>query len=125
LIGSGHPRALVEARLPTSIADRLPDFADGRVLQRFGVRADELSASPRNRRVSQAAARRIYQHADEVPGFFWWSAFGGDWHVVLLFLDRAPLHAIEFGEPTILDVAHPAVHEAAHVLNLDVASAPR
>jgi hypothetical protein len=92
------------------------------VLQQFGVRADELSASPRNRRVSQAAARRIYEHPDEVPGFFWWSAFGGDWHVVLLFLDRAPLAAIEFSDPEILTVDYPAVQEAARVLNLDVAA---
>lgn len=123
LVGSGHPRALVRARLPESVADRLPDFAEGEVLRRYGVRADHLSASPRSRALSRAAARRIYEHPDQVPGFFWWSAFSGDWHVVLLFLDRVGLDEIEFGEPEILTLDHPAVLEAARALNLEVEGA--
>lgn len=88
------------------------------MLERFGVRADELCS--RERKVTQSAARRIYQHPDEVPGFFWWSAFHGDWHVLLLFLDRAPLVRLAFGEPRIVTVDDPAVREAAEVLGLDV-----
>jgi hypothetical protein len=118
LTGAGHPRALVPVRLPRDLADRVPDFARGGLLERFGVRADELCS--RERRVSQAAARRIHQHPDQVPGFFWWSAFHGDWHVLLMFLDRAGMERLEFGEPEIATVAHPAVHEAAEVLGLDV-----
>lgn len=118
LLCAGHPRALVSARLPPELAERVPDFACGDVLERFGVRADELSS--RDRSVTQAAARRIYQHPDQVPGFFWWSAFHGDWHVMVLFLDRAGLNALEWGEPQVVDVTHPAVREAAEVLGLDV-----
>ena len=58
LTGAGHPRALVSARVPDDLADRVPDFACGETLERFGVRADELSS--RDRRITQAAARRIY-----------------------------------------------------------------
>jgi hypothetical protein len=118
LVAAGNPRALVPVRLPLEIADRVPDFGRGDVLERFGVRADELCS--RERKVTQAAARRIYQHPDEVPGFFWWSAFHGDWHVLLLFLDRAPLDRLEFGDPRIVTVDDPAVREAAEVLGLDV-----
>jgi hypothetical protein len=118
LAAAGHPRALVSVRLPSDLADRVPDFACGETLERFGVRADELSS--RDRRVTQAASRRIYQHGDAVPGFCWWSAFHGDWHVLLLYLDRAALDVLEWGTPEVLTVAHPAVREAAEVLGLDV-----
>jgi hypothetical protein len=118
LTGAGLPRAIVPVRLPPDLADRVPDFACGETLERFGVRADELCS--RERRVTQAAARRIHDHPDAVPGFFWWSAFHGDWHVLLLYLDRAGLDVLEWGEPEIVTVEHPAVREAAEVLGLDV-----
>ena len=105
-------------RLPRRLADRVPDFACGETLERFGVRADELCS--RERRVTQAVARRIHDHPDAVPGFFWWSALHGDWHVVLLFLDRVGIGELEFGEPEVLAMDHPAVAEAAEVLGLDV-----
>lgn len=114
----GYPRCVLPVRLPEAVADALPDFALGEVLARFGVRADELCS--RDRRVTQAAARRIYQHPDTVPGFCWWSALHGDWHVVLLFLDRAEMHALEFGDLEVLAIGHPAVVEAAETLGLDV-----
>ncbi len=82
------------------------------------MRADELSS--RDRRVTQAASRRIYQHRDSVPGFCWWSAFHGDWHVLLLYLGRAALDTLEWGAPEVLTVAHPAAREAAEALGLDV-----
>lgn len=112
------PRAIVSVRLPGPVADAVPDFGSGEVLARYGVRADELCS--RDRRVTQAAARRIYEHPDAVPGFFWWSALHGDWHVVLLFLDRVGLDELEFGDPEALTIGHPAVAEAAEVLGLDV-----
>lgn len=118
LVGAGHPRALVPVRLPRVLADRVPDFACGETLERFGVRADELCS--RDRRVTQAAARRIHRHPGPVPGFFWWSAFHGDWHALLPYLDRAGLDRLEWGTPEILRMEHPAVREAAEVLGLDV-----
>lgn len=114
----GLPRVLVSARLPLHVADAVPDLARGEVLARFGVRADELCS--RDRRVTQAAARRIHAHPDAVPGFCWWSALHGDWHVVLLYLDRVGIGAIGFGEPEVLTTGHPAVAEAAEALGLDV-----
>ena len=118
LVCAGRPRAIVPVRLPREIADRVPDFGCGEALERFRVRADELSS--RDRRVTQAAARRIYDHPERVPGFFWWSAFHGDWHVLLLFLDRAGLDVLRFGEPEVLTMDHPAVREAAGALGLEV-----
>jgi hypothetical protein len=118
LWSSGLPRALVDVRLPPGVTAAIPDLAEGAELTRFGVRADELSAG--DRRVSRATARRIHAHPAAVPGFRWWSAFGGDWHVVLLFLDRVSLADLDFGTPESLNLGHPAVIEAASVLNLDV-----
>jgi RES domain len=118
LLGSRHPLALVSARLPPPVADAVPDFCRGEVLARFGVRADEMSS--RARGVTQAAARCIHAHADGVPGFFWWSALHGDWHVAVLFLDRVAVEEIDFGAPEVATVEHAAVAEAAEALGLEV-----
>ena len=115
--------ALVDVRLPTSVADHVPDTSEGETLERFGIRADQLSS--RLRGVTQAAARRIHAHPDAVPGFIWSSRFGGDWHVVLLFLDRVPLDDLHFGIPDLLRLDHPAVLEAAAILHLDQPTARR
>jgi RES domain len=113
-----YPRAIVGARLPAHVADAVPDLCRGDELARFGVRADELCS--RDRRVTQAAARRIHAHPDAVPGFCWWSALHGDWHVAVLFLDRVGMDEIELGAPEVLTMGHAAVAEAAEVLGLDV-----
>jgi hypothetical protein len=118
LDGPPHPRALVSVRLPDDVAGAVPDCARGDVLARYGVRADELCS--RDRAATQAAARRIHDHPDRVPGFCWWSALHGDWHVAVLFLDRVGLDEMEVGEPEVLTVGHPAVVEAAEALGLDV-----
>ncbi len=109
--------ALVDVRLPTSIANHVPDTGEGGTLERFGIRADQLSS--RLRGVTQTAARRIHAHPDAVPGFVWSSRFGGDWHVVLLFLDRVSLDDLDFGTPELLRLEHPAVAEAAAILHAD------
>lgn len=123
LVVSKFRLALVDVRLPASIADHVPDTGEGATLERFGIRADQLSS--RVRTVTQAAARRIHAHPDAVPGFVWSSRFGGDWHVVLLFLDRVSLHELEFGVPDLLRLDHHAVLKAAAVLHLDPPNAGR
>jgi len=117
LVVSGFRLALVDVSLPSMIANRVPDTGAGAILERFGIRADQLSS--RLRGVTQGAARRIHAHSDAVPGFVWSSRFGGDWHVVLLFLDRVSLDELHFGSPDLLRLAHPAVLEAAAILHLD------
>jgi len=62
LVESGHRRALVSVRIRPFVADRLPDTSEGRVLDRPGIRADQLSLN--SYRTSQAAARQIYEHSD-------------------------------------------------------------
>lgn len=74
------------------------------------------SRTPAKERRSSASA----SHPDAVPGFVWSSRFGGDWHVVLLFLDRVSLHELHFGTPEPLRLHHPAVLEAAVVLHVDL-----
>jgi hypothetical protein len=109
--------ALVDVRLPTTIANHVPDTGEGGTLERFGIRADQLSS--RLRGVTQAAARSIHAHPDAVPGFVWSSRFGGDWHVVLLSLDRVSLDDLDFGSPNLVRLEHPAVVEAAAILHAD------
>ncbi|HEX8363071.1 MAG TPA: RES family NAD+ phosphorylase [Longimicrobium sp.] len=118
LVAGGFPRALVEVRLPAALAKRIPDTSEGRTLLRFGIRADHLASKLRG--LTQGATRRIHSHPDAVPGFVWSSRFGGDWHVVLLFLDRVSLHELVFGTPEPLRLDHPAVLEAATALHVDV-----
>ena len=120
LVRGNFRLALVDVRVPTSVADRLPDTSEGGTLERFGIRADQLSSTVRS--VTQDAARRIHEHPDAVPGFVWWSRFGGDWHVVLLFLDRVSLDELDLGTPEPLRLDHPAVLEAAAILHLDLES---
>ena len=118
LIVGGLRRSLVDVRIPAAIAKRVPDTSEGKTLSRFGIRADHLSSNLRG--LTQGAARRIHSHPDAVPGFVWSSRFGGDWHVVLLFLDRVPLDDLDFGPPEPLRLDHPAVVEAAAALHVDL-----
>ena len=112
-----HPLALVETWVADEVFAALPDLGDPAQLQRFGVRPDELSS--RNRTVTQRIAGKLHTEFG-LPGFRWWSAFSGDWHVAVLFLDRVAAGQIEFGTPDPLHLTHPVVAAAAAELKLQV-----
>ena len=113
-----RPLALVEAWIAPEVFDALPDLGDPDVLARLGIRPDALGS--RQRPVTQRISRAL--HDDHgVSGFRWWSAFSGDWHVAVLFMDRVTPRQVVYGVPDPLHLDHPVVHAAAKELKLAVA----
>jgi hypothetical protein len=108
----GHPLALVEIDLPDDAAAGIVDLDDPFELQRFGLAPSTLASDDRTR--TQAAARRV--HASGATGMRWWSKLSGDWHAVVLFLDRVPVERLEIGVPELLTSDHPVVvHACRHL----------
>lgn len=118
--GAWVPLALVEAQLPGELAAAFPDLGDPAVLQRFGVRPDHLASG--NRRTTQAISRSL--HDQNLPGFRWWSALRGDWHVTVLFLDRIDVRRIVYGQPDPLSLEHPTVRATAPLLQMPLPAKP-
>lgn len=114
--GTFHPFAVVPAALPAAVEERLPDLADPAVLARERIRPDHLASHQPD--VTQAVARRLHEHPAAFPGFRWWSALTGEWHVAALFLDRVRVGEVAYGVPQHVDVAHPAVVQAARFLGM-------
>ncbi|MDB4950307.1 MAG: hypothetical protein JWM27_2956 [Gemmatimonadetes bacterium] len=117
--GVYHPLALVETWVPHAIFAQLPDLGDPQNLVRLGIRPDDLSS--RERSVTQRISRKLHDDFG-LPGFTWWSAFGGEWHVAVLFMDRVHPFQLRYGPPEALDLAHPVVQAAAAELKVRVAS---
>lgn len=116
--GGFHPLAIVETWIPEDIYDRMPDLSDPANLVRFSVRPDELSS--RDRSVTQRISRRL--HDDHgLAGFRWWSAFGGQWHVAIMYMDRVERFRIHYEPPSPLLIDDPIVHSAAAALQITVA----
>lgn len=115
--GVYHPLALVETWLPDDLYDTLPDLGAPENLVRYGIRPDDLSS--RNRAVTQQISRRL--HDDHgLAGFRWWSAFRGEWHVAVLYMDRVDPFRVRYGPPDPLHLAHPVVAGAARELHIRV-----
>jgi hypothetical protein len=51
-------------------------------------------------------------------GLRWWSSFWGEWHSVVLFVDRAEASAPRFGAPDALSLDHTAVRDAMAALGM-------
>lgn len=112
--GTFHPLALVEAYLPAEVERALPDLGDPSVLSRLGIRPDHLASH--ERRTTQAISRKL--HDKELPGFRWWSALTGDWHVTVLYLDHVDVDRIAYRAPGALSPDHPVVRETARLLHM-------
>lgn len=108
--------ALVKVVVPDPLVLRLADLTDPLVLAEYRIPPDALASDRRAR--TQGLSRAIYERG--VPGFRWWSAIHGDWHTVVLFLDRVPLTELEIGTPRALTPGHAAVREAARVLRMPI-----
>jgi hypothetical protein len=113
---SRHPLALVAVTVPADVARRLVDLAVPQMLARLGIRPDTLALPESGRTQTQAISRGIYESG--AAGFRWWSAIHGGWHSTVLFVERVPLHVLDFGAPELLSIDHPAVIEAAPYLYL-------
>ncbi|HET9984975.1 MAG TPA: RES family NAD+ phosphorylase [Longimicrobiales bacterium] len=118
LYQGGYALALVEVTIPEPVRQAVADLCDPAVLLRLGIRPDETASG--DRRVTQRIAATVQGHG--CSGLRWWSALSGDWHTIVLFLERlAPPLAYETPESLGLD--HPAVAEAARVLGIRRAGA--
>jgi hypothetical protein len=93
------------------------DLCDPKELDRYGIRPDELMSRDLMR--TQSIAHRLYQEG--LVGFRCWSSISGDWHSVVLFLDRVSRHGrLRFGSPRALRLDTPALLEAASMLSIAV-----
>ena len=110
----GRTLAVVEVTLPARLADGVADLADPATLLDHGLRPDLLASRDVQR--TQALSRALYDAG--LAGFRWWSSLSGDWHALVLFLDRVPLDHLEFGTPEPLSLSHPAVREAGAALGI-------
>src|SRR5258708_1343234 len=110
---SGWPLALVECRLPLQ---KIADLCDPDVLAKRHITPDSLAS--RDLAKTQGVARMLHQEG--YRGLRWWSALSGDWHTIVLFLDRFSAEDLEYDKPEPLTLRHPAVKEACTALAVRV-----
>lgn len=111
---SGHPLALCAVDLPVGTAAHIVNLDDPAELLRLDIAPSTLASDDRVR--TQDVASRV--HADGATGLRWWSRLSGDWHTVVVFLDRLAPGAMRIGEPRVLLPEHPAVHSACRTLGI-------
>lgn len=112
---SGHAQALVQAQCAIE-PDRIANLCDARLLASFGFAPDQLAV--RDRGTTQPVAAQL--HAAGFAGLRWWSAFGGEWHTLALFLDRVPSGTLRFDRPEPLRLDHPTLLAAAEWLEVPI-----
>ena len=114
---NGHSLALVEVHLDEDAArTNVADLTQPAVLGELGIGPDVLASHDRRR--TQAAARAV--HAAGYAGLRWWSALTGEWHGLVLFLDRVAPSALRFGVPQSITLTDLALREAARLLGIRV-----
>jgi hypothetical protein len=116
LLRWGRPLALARIELDDQVRRRVADLCDPAVLADYGIGPDRVSA--RERAATQAIALDLLERGH--VGLRWWSAFIGEWHTVVLFRDRIAPGDVAYGAPEPLALDHPAVRDAAGVLDIDL-----
>lgn len=109
---SGRPLALVECQVASDVLPKIADLCDPRVLVKHDIGPDTLASRDRAR--TQRVARLL--HDEQFAGLRWWSALSGDWHTIVLFLDRVGASDVRYLKPEQLTLAHEAVKEASAAL---------
>lgn len=120
LLHSGHHQALTRVECDLE-RDRLADLCDPHLLASFDFPPDGLAI--RDRKRTQPVAARL--RAEGYFGLRWWSAFGGEWHVIALFRDALAPGALVFAPPESLDLGHPSLLAAAEWLAVPVEAGRR
>lgn len=113
---AGHPLALVSVQLDADAASEILDLCDPATLDRRGIAPDQVAS--RNRRATQAIAASAWDGGK--TGLRWWSAFGGEWHGIVLFTDRTR-DGLRYGGPRVLSARTPALYAAAAALGMPMA----
>lgn len=112
----GRRLALVSVTVPRELAAAIADLCDPDVLAAYRIRPDELAA--RDLTVSQTVALTL--HEKGFAGLRWWSALFGEWHTIVLFLDRIGVADLGFGRATPLTLDHPVVRAAASAVGMRI-----
>lgn len=112
----GHALALCSIELPTDAIPRIVNLDDPAQLLRLGLTPSALASDERAR--TQAVAERL--HADGAAGLRWWSRLSGDWHSVVVFLDRVSADRMVIGAPDVLSIDHVAVRSACRSLGISL-----
>jgi RES domain-containing protein len=108
----GHTLALASLELPDAIASRIANLDDPRALLELGIAPSTVASDDRAR--TQAVAESLF--AGDSSGLRWWSRLSGDWHSVVLFLQRALPSTLVIDAPIPLTADHPAVVQASRFL---------
>ena len=108
----GHTLALVSIGIPDDTAARITNLDDPAELVTLGIAPSTLASDERAR--TQAVAETLF--ARGATGLRWWSKISGDWHTVVLFLERAMPSTLVIGAPVPLTPQHPAVVYACRQL---------
>lgn len=116
LIESGHTLALVECSVPAAILGKVIDLCDPQALVKLAIGPDVLAS--RDVTKTQQVSKQVHDQGSF--GLRWWSALSGDWHTVVLFMDRVAEGDLRYVTPVQLTVAHPVVKEASAALGIRI-----
>ncbi len=112
----GRPLALTRAQVPESVLVGVLDLCDPQVLATHGIRPDQAAAG--DSATSQSVSTRI--HDAGFTGFRWWSSFMGEWHGVVLFMDRVRIPRSAWSDPERLRLDQLHVRSAAAALGMRI-----
>ena len=113
----GHALAICAIELPLDPDSPIVNLDSAEELGQRDLVPSMLASDDRAR--TQAIAKRI--HAEGATGMRWWSRLSGDWHTVVVFLDRDAPSAMTISTPTILDPGNTAVRSACRALGISLA----
>lgn len=108
----GHTLALASIDLPDDVAAHIANLDDPKVLLDHGFAPSTVASDDRAR--TQAVAESLF--ASNACGLRWWSRLTGDWHSVVLFLQRAAPSTLVISTPVALTPEHLAVAQACRFL---------
>lgn len=106
---AGRPLALVEC---TVALEHIADLCSPATLVQHGIAPDAVAS--RHVATTQAIAKLVYDEG--YKGLRWWSALSGDWHTIVLFLDRTT--DLAYRTPEQLTLGHHAVKDACLALGV-------
>ncbi|MEO8337226.1 MAG: RES family NAD+ phosphorylase [bacterium] len=110
----GRTLAFAAIALSDDTAAHIANLDDPRTLLEHGISPSTLASDDRAR--TQAVAESLF--AGDATGLRWWSRLSGDWHSVVLFLERAMPSGLAIGNPVLLTGDHPAVLSACRYLGV-------
>lgn len=116
LIEFHHRLAIVPVAISTTAAGKIIDLCDPANQLQLGIRSDQLAVAERT--VTQDISQKV--HARDYSGLRWWSSIRGEWHTVVVYLDRLTKRQLKFGEAELLSLDNPLVETSARVLGMKI-----